>query len=345
MSYPEYMYRLCIYCRNLERTNEPCPLSQSRSQATPGSIVDSASPASGLSPQDAQQISALQEQPSSLCARCSSYNILDLFMNFQPLDQIQRQHKTQYYKDFAQARVSLGHPSSLLLTPSCQLCRILYCILPRYFEPGRYDGGGAESARVKRTDEPEIYIEPYRTYLRDFGWENFPEDLKNRCAIILGLTISVVSSALVLDYDSFISGSLQIRSPHMTGPIIALESRFAAPDRTVNSLRPLEYALDLSILRQGLNYCLQTHGNHCHGEKPPELLTTQMIDVVERTVIPCPLNCDYVALSYVWGGIQPSPGALENRCLPQTIEDAIAVTQALGRRYLWVYSLSHCSDT
>jgi hypothetical protein len=344
MSHPEYMYRLCIYCRALERTNESCPLFRGRSQAPPRSTVDLASPASGLLPQDAQQIRALQEQPSSLCARCSNYNILNLFMNFQPLDKTQRQLETRYYKGFTQARISLGRPSSLLLTPSCQLCRILYCILPRCFKPGRYDGAGAKSARIKRTDEPDIYIEPYRTYLRSFGWETVPEDLKNRCAIILGLSTSVASSTLVPDADSFVSGSLQIRSPHMTGASIALESRFAAPDRTVDSLKPLENPLDLSILRQGLNYCLQTHGNRCHGKKPPELLTTQMIDVVERNVIPCPPNCDYVALSYVWGGVQLSPGALKNNCLPQTIEDAIAVTKALGRRYLWVYPLSHYSN-
>ncbi|KAJ5511286.1 Heterokaryon incompatibility [Penicillium expansum] len=64
-----------------------------------------------------------------------------------------------------------------------------------------------------------------------------------------------------------------------------------------------------------------------------------MIDIVERIVVPCPPDCDYVALSYVWGGVEPSPGSLKNRCLPQTIEDAITVTQALGRRYLWVDAL------
>jgi hypothetical protein len=103
-----------------------------------------------------------------------------MFMNFQPLDQIERQRGTStgYFKDFEQARLYLGRPSSLLLTPSCQLCRILCCILPRCLEPGRYDGGGAKSARVIRTYEPDIYIEPYRTYLRTLGWEGLLEDVK-----------------------------------------------------------------------------------------------------------------------------------------------------------------------
>jgi hypothetical protein len=197
---------------------------------------------------------------------------------------------------------------------------------------------------VIRSDEPDIYIEPYRTYLRRDGWESFPEDFKNQHAIILDLATSAANSAIMESYQFYISGSPQVLAPYKTGPAIALESRFAAPDRTACSPRPLENKLDLSILLQALNHCLHTH-NRCHAEKPPELLTTQMVDVVERTVIPCPQDCDYVALSYVWGGVQPSPGALEHRCLPQTIEDAIVVTRALGRRYLWVYPLSHYSDS
>ncbi|KAE8395072.1 heterokaryon incompatibility protein-domain-containing protein [Aspergillus alliaceus] len=326
--------------------DEPCPLLQGRSQTTPVSIAGAGRPVSGLSPQDAQQIIALQQQPSSLCARCSNSRILNSFMNFQPWDEIQRDGQlssvTQYYKDFAEARLYLGRPSSLLLTPSCPFCRMLYCILPRYVELARFDGGGAKSARVRRTGEPDIYFEPYRTYLRTVGWEMIPEELRNQCAIILGFTTSVRGTTLLPDYDPLISGASKIKDRYMTGPAIALESRFAAPDRRLFGLRPLENTLDWSRVRQALNYCLQRHRSYCHVEKPSELLTTRMIDVVERTVVPCPRDCDYVALSYVWGGVEPACQALENRCLPQTIEDAIEVAQALGRRYLWVDAL--CID-
>jgi hypothetical protein len=100
--------------------------------------------------------------------------------------------------------------------------------------------------------------------------------------------------------------------------------------------RPLNSILDLSILKKLLQNCEQKHGDYCRTKKPPELLTARMIDVERREVVPCPPDCDYLALSYVWGGVQPVAGALENRHLPQTIEDAITVTKALGRRYLWV---------
>ena len=67
------------------------------------------------------------------------------------------------------------------------------------------------------------------------------------------------------------------------------------------------------------------------SHKPGELLTTRMVDVQDRRVVPCPLDCDYIALSYVWGGIQPSSGALECHFLPQTIENDIPVTKFLKR--------------
>ena len=81
-----------------------------------------------------------------------------------------------------------------------------------------------------------------------------------------------------------------------------------------------------------------------------------VIDVNERRLCKSTLNCEYVALSYVWGE-RSSLRACNNSSsatlslellhqtnvnsplspnLPQTIEDAITVTQGLGQRYLWV---------
>ncbi|KAF3007241.1 hypothetical protein E8E14_009234 [Neopestalotiopsis sp. 37M] len=133
------------------------------------------------------------------------------------------------------------------------------------------------------------------------------------------------------------------RGPRSTGPTISLESGSAPLGRTLRGLQqPVKSTPDLSMLSLPLDYCISNHGSHCHIDQPEELYTTRMLDVVDRKVVPCPRNCDYIALSYVWGGVHPLPGALENRCLPQTIEDAITVTKALGRRYLWVDAL--CID-
>ena len=70
-----------------------------------------------------------------------------------------------------------------------------------------------------------------------------------------------------------------------------------------------------------------------------KLTRLQVIDCISRQVIPAPTSCQFVALSYVWGtSVKPSPldGTVK---FPQTIEDAILVTTALGLQYLWVDSI------
>ena len=57
-----------------------------------------------------------------------------------------------------------------------------------------------------------------------------------------------------------------------------------------------------------------------------------------------PDGCDYIALSYVWGGVeQPSYKLGEILpTVPATFEDAMVVTRHIGKQYLWAYSL--CID-
>ncbi|KAI1801261.1 HET-domain-containing protein [Daldinia bambusicola] len=68
-----------------------------------------------------------------------------------------------------------------------------------------------------------------------------------------------------------------------------------------------------------------------------------------------PIEGLYVALSYCWGGPQPLQLTkdnldvflatnLDNNSLPQTIKDAIKVTQSLGLRYLWIDALCIIQD-
>ena len=74
-----------------------------------------------------------------------------------------------------------------------------------------------------------------------------------------------------------------------------------------------------------------------------------LIDVAQRKLCTAPQGANYIALSYIWGNIDPYPGAsLESRSadehdsgmllpqLPQTVEDALLITQRLGEQYLWV---------
>lgn len=52
------------------------------------------------------------------------------------------------------------------------------------------------------------------------------------------------------------------------------------------------------------------------------------------TVIDAPVDCVYMALSYVWGADKRSSSLGD--CLPQTIEDSITTVLLVGCNYLWV---------
>ena len=100
-------------------------------------------------------------------------------------------------------------------------------------------------------------------------------------------------------------------------------------------------SIDFDLLRHWLNSCEDRHQKTCNNEGAYSVASLKVIDCITREFEPAPLNCKYVALSYVWG--QPKRGDAEMlhrttlpEQLPRTIEDAIAVTKALRLRYLWL---------
>lgn len=77
----------------------------------------------------------------------------------------------------------------------------------------------------------------------------------------------------------------------------------------------------------------------------------RVIDVDNKNVIIAPKDCEYVALSYVWGTSSGSkvyesslanidelvrPGGLQPSLIPATIRDAMLACSGLGKQYLWI---------
>jgi hypothetical protein len=116
----------------------------------------------------------------------------------------------------------------------------------------------------------------------------------------------------------------------------ALSSKNPASRRKALGSRWRGDLIDFGLLRTWIKRCASSHGITCQRTWSDDLLSTLMIDVQTRQIVPCPPNCEYVALSYVWGQVVPEENALKNRRLPQTIEDTITATQKLRIGYLWV---------
>ncbi len=137
--------------------------------------------------------------------------------------------------------------------------------------------------------------------------------------------------------------------------------------------REMDDLVDLSRVKGWIETCRSRHGDTC--ERPSWLGNMEsvpglrMIDVVGKNIVSAPPGCRYLALSYVWGQrllstkTAATPGqnlaltALKSNiarlgeegglaclALPQTIRDAMELTERLGERYLWVDALCIVQD-
>ncbi|KAG6358334.1 hypothetical protein INS49_014218 [Diaporthe citri] len=123
-----------------------------------------------------------------------------------------------------------------------------------------------------------------------------------------------------------------------------LAGRFVQQDRA-----------DMDGLRQWLHICESNHPSSGKGLEL-DMASFRVIDTKELCIVEVETPCRYACLSYVWGeGSQTqynttTKDSLEaaNRLqvveLPQTMRDAIKVTQEVGLRYLWVDALCILQD-
>lgn len=119
--------------------------------------------------------------------------------------------------------------------------------------------------------------------------------------------------------------------------------------------------LDVDLARSWIKTCIDDHSS-CRGEEQmsKQSLRIRLIDTTRSCIIDAPEDCEYAALSYVWGeaahhklklessncGLLQRQGYLaENEhLLSRTVGDAIALCRKLDIRYLWVDSLCIIQD-
>ena len=102
---------------------------------------------------------------------------------------------------------------------------------------------------------------------------------------------------------------------------------------------------DYCTIKDWLHRCDDLHPITCRPFVSEGLKQIKLIDVETRQIVMYPPDgCDYISLSYVWGGVD-QPGYKLGQILPTvpaTLEDAMVVTRRLGKQYLWADSL--CID-
>jgi hypothetical protein len=127
-----------------------------------------------------------------------------------------------------------------------------------------------------------------------------------------------------------------------------------------------ERPVSSKLIKAWMHCCQETHGDTCKtslnvsSQRYRSSCKLTLVDTTEeRLVLEQPsLECRYIALRYVWGGVLTlqattknlqrlqEAGSLntQNSRLPQTVRDAMAVVSSLGERYLWVDVLCIIQD-
>ncbi|KAK3989770.1 hypothetical protein QBC44DRAFT_395833 [Cladorrhinum sp. PSN332] len=299
-------HKLCIFCRELEPVLGPCPTLQFLDL----SIFDSGRPLAHpsllipLSPSDTRLLRSLGAQDSTLCAALRATTAW----------------KNAHALPFGNTDSPL---SSLILVPSCPLCRLIYRIFPR---PQKTEKG---IVCFDPTDTQTILV-PFRGYERNNGWEGSPPDAVKDWAVLFGVESRYERmDAMLWNEGPGFGGEATYSQTKMEGEAIALRpgKGFEGPKEYAAKVVP--GMVDYKGARKAVDYCLQNHGKSCGVVRDEKLRTARMLDVIERKTVDCPENCDYAALSYVWGGVMPAEGALEKGTLPQTIKDAITATREI----------------
>lgn len=86
-----------------------------------------------------------------------------------------------------------------------------------------------------------------------------------------------------------------------------------------------------------IHSCKKQHTTTC-ARLTRSFDSLRIIDCHTRTIMPAPPDCEYVALSYVWGTthLVTPKDLLDWSRVPELIKDTIAATLGLGYKYLWV---------
>lgn len=119
---------------------------------------------------------------------------------------------------------------------------------------------------------------------------------------------------------------------------LILPARRPGEDSTIPRARFIKQNLvDFDVAKSWIEACKEQHGDTCGGGHPT-FASLRVIDCRRRTIVPAPIDCEYMALSYVWGPTHQTVAKdlSDWAQVPALIQDAITATICLGYNYLWV---------
>ena len=258
-------------------------------------------------------------------------------------------------RDALEDDIPLGSLQAIAMKTECSFCRLVA-------HTGFY---------TLKTTVGRLNYNVYCDLCGDVNWSRYVTRIRNLC---LKLTIIIPD----LDQTLIKYGWMQ--------QIFSSSGR--PPEQSQNDSRIIKNQINLELINHWIRTCKERHNstymesnvNHASfiPNKPTDIhdpsaliydscqsipvgsatFSLTLVDVELERLVDLPSNTTYIALSYVWGGVQLFQNVMkrreelymshsisvDNEAIPLTIRDAIQLVRDLGERYLWVDSLCICQD-
>ncbi|KAK3391153.1 heterokaryon incompatibility protein-domain-containing protein [Podospora didyma] len=259
---------------------------------------------------------------SVVCSRCESLDLIGLLQSRPPWNsqsELAEALDEETTESTNGSIRSLGKTGSVSFWADCDVCRCLFAITPN-----------------PSSEEQEVLLLPDWTICRVAGELGAKADAPEKRDYATCL-LSVLRPSSISLPTSVVS--------HRGDALCLVESDLTQ-QRTLGGrqIHP-HHEMNAGTVLGWIRSCAERHDESCAPVPTRELDAVRLIDVESRQVVRYPgPDCEYVALSYVWGNVTQDRYKLGDRLkeLPRTLEDALAFTKRLGRRYLWADSV--CID-
>lgn len=252
-----------------------------------------------------------------ICSRCESLDLVRFFETRPPWNaQADFTDDFDKQKDFIR---SLGKAGSVQFWADCSVCCCLFAITPHPSSVGQ-----------------EIFLVPDWTISRVSGelgavTMDSPEKRQYTTCLIPVLKPSSIS--------------LATRVVAHRGDALCMLEKDIEPQATLGGRQIDSHNINVDMIHKWVEACAERHDESCHPTAMKELEEIRLIEIESRKVVQYPgPECEYVALSYVWGGVTQGNYKLGDtlQTLPKTLEDTLSFTRNLGKRYVWIDSV--CID-
>ena len=261
---------------------------------------------------------AVSMSTQSLCPKCASLDFGQIKPN---------------PREWIRSSLRVGTLSDIVLEPECPLCQ-LFSSMASLTLPG----DSQNLATVFRL------CSFYTSAMYGYKWRN-TRSLYN---VLDSTSFAVIDEHSLHDRETYFTKERKLSNDLWVSRTVIQRSGWLTPVNNPESVSHrfaanlLGAEVDFGIVKGWLDFCATNHVDTCSFITQRPLLGLRVIDCQTGKMVQATPDCDYLALSYVWGSTAASDEEsqddinLLDGSAPNLVKDAIVATKRLGYRYLWI---------